>query len=64
MIATDLLPCPFCGNAPAPEVNRHFITRRFFIWCLDCDIAGPERKTEQEAVDAWNSRAVTAKQLD
>ncbi|KVZ26986.1 hypothetical protein WL14_00645 [Burkholderia cepacia] len=49
-----LAPCPFCGMKA-----RLFpmLTSGFSVSCLHCEAEGPMRRTEPEAIEAWNSRA-------
>lgn len=57
----ELKPCPFCNSAPNPVPqngdvlpggNGYFQT----IWCERCDAEGGKRKTEADAIEAWNRR--------
>ncbi|WP_281700975.1 hypothetical protein [Acetobacter malorum] len=32
-------------------------TGSFHIWCLNCDEEAPKMPTQEEAVNAWNTRA-------
>ena len=52
--------CPFCGWAPKIEcILKNTSFEAYFIKCTnencECEIKCP-RRTEQEAVDAWNIR--------
>lgn len=46
--------CPFCGSR-ATILNRPVPVR--FVACLDCGAEGGSRRTEEEAIAAWNRRA-------
>lgn len=50
-----LLPCPFCGDAPAHGVQSQF-GREFWVQC-DCKSEGVIFTTPAEAIAAWNRRA-------
>lgn len=49
----ELKPCPFCGG------DRVKVTKptMWQAWCMDCKAIGAARLTEQEAAEAWNTRA-------
>lgn len=58
-----LLPCPFCGNAPNPVPQNDYCRlpppdKGYFqtIWCENCGAQGAKRKTDKEAIAAWNRR--------
>lgn len=48
----ELLPCPFCGS------DRVRVTKptMWQAWCMDCKAIGAASLTEQEAIEAWNTR--------
>lgn len=49
-----LNPCPFCGGeAILATKNMYGIS---FIFCNHCGIEQPSYKTEEEAINAWNTR--------
>lgn len=54
MIGMTRVPCPFC-NSVSTRVKTVWQTYKF-VACDGCKAGGPIRKTEREAVDAWNSR--------
>lgn len=50
-----LLPCPFCGSTNL--INGRMTPDSWsFIFCKDCGGGVRTFKTEEEAVEAWNSR--------
>lgn len=53
--SAGLLPCPFCGSKRV-VVERVLAGQRFAM-CDKCYCVGPERKTNAEAITAWNTRA-------
>ena len=55
---TNLLPCPFCGGA-AKAIGPYGQESLFKIECQSCyaKLSGYDQ-CEQDAVDAWNTRAV------
>lgn len=54
MTAT-LKPCPFCGGEPHDE-TFHTEGGGYAVWCVGCDAIGPEKPSEEDAVEAWNRR--------
>ena len=50
-----LIPCPFCGSRAEPDFYKDINTIR----CSNenCDAQGPMRKTDINAIKAWNRRA-------
>ena len=71
-MSAELLPCPFCGHAPADLNFTEGSTFRWLAWCCsDCGIGSEVRKqtmgegTNEEWADAakndartiWNTRA-------
>lgn len=70
--ASDLLPCPFCGNASKPKIFPFEGKPRVPGYVIRCDasgFSGPEKgcgaesgwgDTPGEAATAWNRRALTA----
>lgn len=51
----ELLPCPFCGGEFPPVATRD--DKGDLVICIGCSALGPTRRTESEAVAAWNTRA-------
>lgn len=62
---TELKPCPFCGaKADGTEDSDIAIldrsdryTKRMHVWCIKCDVRGPQGKSVPEARKLWNTRA-------
>lgn len=54
--SVELLPCPFCGGS---DVGLN--SQSIYITCRTCDADGPwnELSEEEEAIAAWNRRALT-----
>jgi hypothetical protein len=38
------------------ETTQNKTSIWFAVYCHDCELDGPEAKTEQTAIDKWNSR--------
>jgi|GEM_PF-1086000 len=53
--ATELKPCPFCGDAASiygvETQNFHSVE------CIDCGASGKVYRSKEEAIAAWNKRA-------
>lgn len=57
-MSRGLMFCPFCGDTNAHTVKLHNV--RWGVTCDNayCDVTtDPNAKTEQEAIDHWNTRA-------
>lgn len=69
----DLLACPWCGGEKSEVVSfarsgRDIIA--YVVWCTTpdshggrCYANGPVAATEAEAIDAWNAREATCKEI-
>jgi len=62
-IESDVLPieCPGCGKVDKVKLSVRVITfwnsnMRFSVICDRCNWRGPERKTADDGVRAWNDR--------
>lgn len=56
--------CPFCNcefGQPLQFVpnNPNEQSAYHFIQCVDCKSSGPHKPTYEEALAAWNGRAIT-----
>lgn len=50
---SELLSCPFCGEKARIDRYEHF----YRVLCMDCPASTEWLYSEQEAIDAWNTRA-------
>jgi Lar family restriction alleviation protein len=51
--------CPFCGRKALFAVQKDLIDDSF-VTCsglLECGMRGPVRRTDEDAIKAWNRRA-------
>ena len=51
---TELKPCPYCCKRN--DLGTAKWARGFVIRCGYCGAIGPNRRTEPEAIAAWNTR--------
>jgi len=58
----ELLPCPFCGSKNL-NTSLDTIGKTSCVWCYDCETEGPVKHTEKEAIEAWNRRTVSLKDV-
>jgi hypothetical protein len=54
--------CPFCGGNNLRMTG--FTVARCAVECVECEVAGPCRKTEEEAVAAWDHRPLEYRDSD
>ena len=52
----ELKPCPFCKSEDVYLVSETEIEYNW-VYCKNCEAAGPMKETEEEAIEAWNRRA-------
>lgn len=53
---TDMKPCPFCGGKP--ELGSYSRFGNWIVVCSKCEAETQIYETEQEAIEAWNTRQV------
>lgn len=55
----ELKPCPCCnGKAVASSVGAYdYGFRDYTVRCKHCDLSTNEFRSEQESIEAWNTRA-------
>lgn len=55
---TSLRECPFCGGNNVDVFNWEvtFQGDYFKAYCKDCDFELKPQRTEEEAIEAWNTR--------
>lgn len=52
----DMKPCPYCAaDAQRLEVLR-LDSQAQAVLCLNCGAGGPSKRTQAEAINAWNCR--------
>ncbi len=57
--ALELKPCPFCGGKPYLQANGRDQKPYWEVVCDNaCDFTGPAKWEKDEAVSAWNTRAI------
>lgn len=56
-MSETLKPCPFCGLPPYEDVqNVPHCPNEVAVWCTGCNVNGPRKVAEAEAIAAWNTR--------
>lgn len=45
--------CPFCGSERT-DVMQHFTLPIAYVFCMSCYAHGPEKRTSEKAIAAWN----------
>lgn len=48
--------CPFCDSLELFCATVYESKKRLTVRCQECKAEGPYRDTEDDAVDAWNTR--------
>lgn len=51
-------PCPFCGSA---NIGLQPCLGMFYVVCVECSAEGPERLKDEDAIAAWNRRALVTR---
>lgn len=51
----ELKACPFCGHY-STIISQHSDHDYYFVECGSCESEGPPHWSEDEAVNAWNTR--------
>lgn len=52
--------CPFCGEKIHGDMSVHKLGRIDYVYsikCEKCSASGPERFTQEGAIESWNKRA-------
>lgn len=65
MTETNILPCPFCGGEA--ECNKWWsatISGKYATFCTKCSGGTDFFATEEEAIEAWNTRSESAGYCD
>lgn len=60
-MSDKLKPCPFCDGK---AIIDSFVGVGWIVICNKCDASTGYKETEQEAIDAWNSRIELTFTLD
>lgn len=61
-----IAPCPYCGASNDKEEKIWLIPDDYPFWkmyAVCCDITGPYKATQEEALAAWNKRPPSAGEL-
>jgi len=51
-------PTPWCSHDDAPYVWQG-PNDRYCVICASCQVEGPERDSEDDAIEAWSSERLT-----
>lgn len=52
---SDLYPCPFCKAVPEPTQIEIYADKYRRVKCR-CGAVGPQKRSVEEAIEAWNTR--------
>jgi Lar family restriction alleviation protein len=52
-------PCPFCGSSDVDVRHDDCCLRPYCVECVGCFAIGSARKTEDQAIESWNTRTGT-----
>ena len=49
--------CPFCGEASLCGTSKGgvLVSDLWFVWCFKCEMRGPARETEADAISTWEA---------
>lgn len=56
----NIEPCMWCESTGSMHTNNNAYTSlspRYWVHCVNCQAFGPERKSKDEAIEAWNEVA-------
>lgn len=53
---SELKPCPFCGGKAIVDMDE-YCCWDWHAWCFNCNCDVGHYATEEEAIEAWNTRA-------
>jgi len=58
----ELKPCPFCGGKAFVSAKLPYFGEipTLAVVCEDCNAASKHKRTEAEAIEAWNRRTEDA----
>lgn len=57
-MSNELKQCPFCGGEAEYRAAKYVRTVfKHSVVCLECFASIPPKASEQEAIEAWNTRA-------
>jgi Lar family restriction alleviation protein len=59
-MSDPIAPCPFCGNAASSRLDT-ITDADAWVYCDACSACGPTKRTEAEAVAAWNATSARAR---
>lgn len=49
--------CPFCGGGTTLDASVYRGVTDIWVSCVECCASGPRKKTDAEAISAWNAAA-------
>ena len=64
-MSNELKPCPFCGGEAVilKADQYHVFPYSYYVSCTKCTVGLGPLDTEAEAIEAWNRRAATDKNV-
>ena len=59
----ELKPCPFCGGEAfaRPNLPTYGCDVMYYVFCENCNMRTPLKRTTEKAIEAWNMRAEDGK---